>query len=166
MALPVLTAGQVAEFWERGFLLVPDLITAADVAVLIGALEQLEAAHHAAPPPGLAFSAARPRQLVMTDGQFNPALIPGPLSRLVQYRPLLEGAQQLVGGPLKLTGAGYLDGGRPDGGHYWHQDTGIVTAPPPGVAPDPAAMPAVSTTGLESPWTRYSHLLTPPCIFH
>jgi hypothetical protein len=143
-----LSAEQIASFWRDGFLLVPGLLSRLEVDVLTAELRSLEEQHHADPPAGLTFSTVRPKELVMADGDYNIALLGGPLSRLLQYRPLLESAQQLIGSPVKLTGAGYLDGGRPDGGHYWHQDTGVVCAPFLGIG-TADHLPAVSTTGLE-----------------
>ena len=143
-----LSEAQVADFWRDGYLLVPGLLSVAEVDLLAAEIRSLEDRHHAQPPPGLVFSTVRPRELVMADGDYNIAVVGGPLSRLLRYRPLLEHAQQLIGSPIKLTGAGYLDGGRPTGGHYWHQDTGIVCDPFFGQG-DAEHLPTVSTTGLE-----------------
>ena len=114
-----LEASDVAQFSREGWLLVPDLITAADVRVLRSEIASLEERHHAAPPPGLFFSPGRPRELWKADGlEHNIAMLGGPLSNLLQYRPLVECAQQLIGSEqIKLTGALYLDGGRSNGGH-------------------------------------------------
>ena len=114
-----LEASDVAQFSREGWLLVPDLITAGDVRILRSEIASLEERHHEAPPPGLFFSPGRPRELWKADGlEHNIAMLGGPLSNLLQYRPLVECAQQLIGSEqIKLTGALYLDGGRSNGGH-------------------------------------------------
>jgi hypothetical protein len=97
---------QVVHFHREGWLLVPELLSVAEITQLKTALETLEqdglaaaAATGGEPPSGLTYAKGR---MVMADGE-----------------PILERVQQLVGGPVKLTGCGYLDGGRPNAGHYW-----------------------------------------------
>ena len=120
MALPVLTAGQVAEIWERGFLLVPDLITAADVAVLIGALEQLESeapeAYAALASDGLSWATTRyllinvSTSVASADTEMMAryaALVPDPALRERTLEPIVEehrrterALERLLGGPI------------------------------------------------------------------
>lgn len=51
-------------------------------------------------------------KLVMMDGEFNTSVVGGPLTAMLRHPALLAAAEALVGGPVKLTGSGYLDGGR------------------------------------------------------
>ena len=115
--LLMLAQAQIDRFWREGWLLVPDLLAHSDVELL---REQLGSIEAGGPAPGLTFDVHG--RLAMADGENNIALLPdSPLSRIMRYQPVLSAAQQIVGTPVKLTGAGYLDGGRQDGGHYWHQ---------------------------------------------
>ena len=115
--LLMLAQAEIDRFWREGWLLVPDLLTHSDVELL---REQLGSIEAGGPAPGLTFDVHG--RLAMADGENNIALLPdSPLSRIMRYQPVLSAAQQIVGSPVKLTGAGYLDGGRQDGGHYWHQ---------------------------------------------
>ena len=115
--LLMLAQAQIDRFWREGWLLVPDLLARGDVELL---REQLGSIEAGGPAPGLTFDVHG--RLAMADGENNIALLPdSPLSRIMRYQPVLSAAQQIVGTPVKLTGAGYLDGGRQDGGHYWHQ---------------------------------------------
>jgi ectoine hydroxylase-related dioxygenase (phytanoyl-CoA dioxygenase family) len=140
-----LTQEQIAHFRDQGYLLVENVITLAQAELLRAAIEQLNLARH---PGDQGLSTADNYLTVIHDLPKRP----GPLGRIIQYRPVLEMVQQLIGEQVRVTGGLLLD---KDPRHNWevpwHRDTGIyVEKIPPGEKDDVrGGLPVYSTRGLE-----------------
>ncbi len=141
----MLTKEQLTRFRDQGYLVVEEVITQAEVEVLRNAITQLGLSRH---PGDVGLSHAGNYLTVIHDL----AKRPGPLGRIIQYRPVLELVEQLIGGPARVTGGLLLD---KDPEHNWeipwHQDTGIyVEKIPPGEPEDVrGGLPVYSTKGME-----------------
>jgi ectoine hydroxylase-related dioxygenase (phytanoyl-CoA dioxygenase family) len=141
----MLTQEQVHHFCDHGYLVVENVLTEEEVETLRGAVEQIERkndredisikwSHHYA------------------STIFNLPMRPGPLSRVLQYRPVLSLIEQLVGEKVRVTGGLLLDKDPQNNWDIgWHQDTGIyVAAIPPGEPEDiRGGFPVYRTKGLE-----------------
>ncbi len=136
---------QIDHFRDQGYLVVENAITRAQVELLRQAIEQLNLARH---PGDIGLGAADNYLTIIHDLPKRP----GPLGRIIQYRPVLERVQQLIGDSVRVTGGLLLD---KDPTHSWevpwHQDTGIYVAKiPPGEKGDVrGGLPVYSTRGLE-----------------
>ena len=141
----MLSSEHVTQFRDDGYVLIDNVLPQADVARLINAVESLERDGNRA-AVGLGWSADR-----LTTIHNIPLQAP-PLSRVLMYRPVVEIVEQLVGGPIRVTGGLLMD---KDPNHNWqigwHQDNGIyVDRIPEGERQDVrGGLPVLSTKGME-----------------
>ena len=141
-----MTSEQTDRFRDAGYLVVEEVLTAAEVEVLKDALGRLERDGDR-DDVGLGWSEQR-----ITTIHGLP-LRPGPLSRVLQYRPVLDLVRQLIGGEeVRVTGGLLLDK-TPESNWdiQWHQDSGIyVSEIPPGKPDDiRGGLPVLRTEGME-----------------
>lgn len=139
-----LTQQQLQQFFEQGWVVVDDVLDAAALSTLRDALDELE---------------ARPEddECISRGGGHITTIhgLPlqqGPLSRVLQYRPVVELLEHLHEGPIQITGGVLLDK-HPD--HNWdigwHPDNGIYVHQIPEGAPQDirGGLPVYSTLGME-----------------
>lgn len=141
----MLAQEQLDCFRSQGYLVVEGVLTGTEVEILQEAVARLEQQGDHQDPGFKWFKETLTTILDLPTRA-------GPLSRLLQYRPVLSVVEQLTGGPVRVTGGLLLDKA-PDNNWEigWHQDTGVcVAAPPPGEPEDiRGGRPFYRTKGLE-----------------
>lgn len=141
----MLTRERIRLFHDQGYLVVENVLTKAEVEILREALVQLALAS-----PGVG-KGGEPSTNYLKAVHDLPQR-PGPLGCVLRYRPVLQLAEHLVGGPVQTTG-GLLIAKDPESNWDipWHQDTGIyVAATPPGEPEDIRdGLPVYTTKHLE-----------------
>lgn len=139
-----LTPDQVEQFNEQGYVVVENVLDDGTVDTLRAALDELETR------PEDDESVSRGGGHIVTVHGLP--LQPGPLSRVLQFRPVLEIIEQLVAAPVQITGGVLLDK-HPE--HNWdigwHSDNGIYVHTIPQGSPEDirGGLPVYSTLEME-----------------
>lgn len=142
--MPDLTPEQLQQFNDEGWVVVDDVLDAAALDILRGALDELEARDEDDE------SVSRGGGHITTIHGLP--LLSGPLAAVLQYRPVVELLERLHEGPIQITGGVLLDK-NPD--HNWdigwHPDNGIYVHTIPEGAPQDirGGLPVYSTLGME-----------------
>lgn len=141
----MLNAEQFQTFHDNGYVIVDDVLSADEVRHMVGALESIErAGDHG--DIGISWS-----DQTVTTIQTLP-MLSGLLPRYLQFRPIVEMVEQLVGSKLRATGGLMLDKDpKANWDIGWHQDTGIYVKAIPQGEPDDvrAGLPVLSTKNME-----------------
>ena len=139
-----MTPDQLAQFHEEGYVVVDDVLDAGALDTLCATLDELEARdtdHESIERGG--------GHIVTIHGL---PLQQGPLSRVLQYQPVVELLERLSDAPVQITGGVLLDK-HPD--HNWdigwHPDNGIYVHAIPEGAPEDirGGLPVYSTLEME-----------------